>query len=119
MKILVIVGACRKNGNIDQLADAFIRGAEETGHTVIKAFLGDKTIKYSMGCNACMKFGQCVHKDDINALYVDYLDCDMSVLASPLYYWMILGLLKTVIDRLYGVEHMKYKKQSALLMTAR
>ena len=27
--ILVIVGSCRKNGNTEQLADAFIRGAQD------------------------------------------------------------------------------------------
>ena len=31
-KILVIVGSGRKQGNTDQLADAFISGAKAAGH---------------------------------------------------------------------------------------
>ena len=45
--ILVIVGSCRKNGNTEQLADAFIRGAQDAGHRVEKVFLGAKKIN---GC---------------------------------------------------------------------
>ena len=36
MKILVITGSPRKNGNSDTLADNFIKGAAEKGHSVIK-----------------------------------------------------------------------------------
>ena len=35
MKILVITGSPRKNGNSSTLAEHFIRGAEEAGHEVI------------------------------------------------------------------------------------
>ena len=36
MKILVITRSPRKNGNSDTLADNFIKGATEKGHSVIK-----------------------------------------------------------------------------------
>lgn len=35
--ILVVVGSGRKNGNTEQLADSFIKGAEEAGHHVKKS----------------------------------------------------------------------------------
>lgn len=119
-KILVVIGCGKKNGNTEQLADSFIKGATEAGHQVKKAFLGDKTIKFCMGCNACVSKGRCIHKDDMNELYDDYNDCDMIVLASPLYYWTLTGMLKTFLDRLFGSgADDKKEKESVLLITAR
>lgn len=118
--ILVVLGCGKRNGNTDQLADSFIQGAIEVGHNVKKVFLGEKKIEFCRGCNACMIKGQCVIKDDISIIYSDYNKCDMIVLASPLYYWTITGMLKTFIDRLFGSGfdyHMK--KDCILLMTAR
>ena len=36
MKILVITGSPRKNGNSNTLADHFIKGAKEAGHEVVR-----------------------------------------------------------------------------------
>ena len=38
-KVLVISTSMRQKGNSDQLADEFIKGAEDAGHTVGHAFL--------------------------------------------------------------------------------
>lgn len=45
-KILVISTSPRKGGNSDALADAFIRGAQESGSSVEKVTLYDKTIGF-------------------------------------------------------------------------
>ena len=84
--ILVIVGSGHKNGNTDQLADAFIRGATEAGHKVTKVFLGNKVINGCLGCNACHFGKPCVQKDDMIELYPLFMQCDAIVLASPLYF---------------------------------
>lgn len=36
MKILVITGSPRKNGNSNTLADYFIKGAKDSGHNVVR-----------------------------------------------------------------------------------
>ena len=38
MKILIITGSGMKAGNTDQLSDAFMEGAKEAGHQVVKVF---------------------------------------------------------------------------------
>ena len=53
--IMVVVGSYRKGGNTDKLADAFIRGATEQGHSVTKVFLGEKKLEFCRGCMACAK----------------------------------------------------------------
>jgi len=34
MKVLVVTGSMRKNGNTNMLADEFIRGAQEAGYRI-------------------------------------------------------------------------------------
>ncbi len=41
--ILVIKGSPRKNGNTSAMADAFARGAQESGNTVTEFVLREKT----------------------------------------------------------------------------
>ena len=51
--ILVLTGSPRKNGNSDQLADAFIAGAQRAGHTTVKYTTADKNIKGCIDCKTC------------------------------------------------------------------
>ena len=49
-KIVVITGSPRKNGNSFAMTDAFIKAAEEKGHTVTRF---DAAMKKVGGCHAC------------------------------------------------------------------
>lgn len=49
--ILILTGSPRKNGNSDMLADAFMKGAKEKGHTVNKIEVAKLNIN---GCKACI-----------------------------------------------------------------
>lgn len=128
-KILVIVGSGRKKGNTDQLADSFIKGAEEAGHQVKKVFLGSKAVNGCLGCNACRYGKPCIQKDDFNEMIPDIMECDLLVLASPLFFWTISAKIKAFIERFYCIaeedpnppfgRYEKYpEKDCALLMTA-
>ena len=127
--ILVVVGSGRKNGNTEQLADSFIKGAEEAGHHVKKVFLGNKTINGCIGCNACRYGKPCIQKDDFNELIPDIKSCDLLVFASPLFFWTISAKIKAFIERFYCIaeedsnpslgRYEKYPvKDCALLMTS-
>ena len=66
----------------------------------------------------------CVQQDDMNRIYPAVRDCDVIVLASPLYYWTMSGQLRTAFDRLFALEEGGKNllrgngKSSALLMAA-
>ena len=64
-KVLILSGSPRRGGNSDTLCDEFMRGAEDTGNTVVKVFLGDYKINYCTGCGVCNGTHQCVQKDDM------------------------------------------------------
>ena len=115
--------SCNENPgtNTDQVADAFIKGAAESGHNVSKVNLGKLEISDCRGCGACQKNGnRCVVQDDMQSLYEKFKECDAFVMASPLYFWSITGRLKCFLDRLYAIStEDKYpEKKTALLMTS-
>jgi len=127
--ILVIVGSARKKGNTDVLADAFIKGAEDAGHRVIKFHLGEVQVNGCLGCDACRFEKPCVQPDDMQDIYRTLAECDTVVMASPLYYWTISARLKAFLERLYAIpkvdnnpplgRYEKYPdKACALIVTA-
>ena len=98
-KILILSGSPRKNGNSDLLCDEFARGAMEAGHEVEKIRVAEKKIGYCRACYACRGTGVCAVKDDMAEILQKMIDCDVIVLASPVYFYSIDAQLKTVIDR--------------------
>ena len=101
--ILVLTGSPRKGGNSDQLADAFIVGAKQAGHTAIKYVTADKEIK---GCRACMtcfsKGTACSFADDFNELAPLVEKADMIVFATPLYWFSFPAQLKAALDKFFS-----------------
>lgn len=121
MYIAVVVGSGIKNGNTARLAKAFAAGAQAAGHRVEYIFLGEKRIEGCRGCGGCQRNGgRCVLKDDMEEIYPILKECQMVVMASPLYFWTISGRLKSFVDRFYalGKKDRYPYKETVLLMTA-
>lgn len=125
-KIVILNGSPRRKGNTSMLVKAFAEGAESAGNTVTEFFLGGMDIH---GCKGCFgghsgKECPCVQKDDMAQIYPAVKECDMVVLATPLYYWNMSGQLRTAIDRLFALEEgdenllRGHNRASALLMAA-
>ena len=100
MKVLVINGSPRANGNSDLLCDELIRGAEEAGNQVEKISLREKEIHPCKACYACFQTGACVQKDDMAEILKKAEAADVLVLASPTYFLTMSGQMKVMIDRL-------------------
>lgn len=98
-KVLVLSGSPRKGGNSDLLCDEFVRGAKEAGHEVEKIRVQEKKIACCTACYACRGTGICAIKDDMADIMQKMIDCDVMVLASPVYFYSIGAQLKAVIDR--------------------
>lgn len=123
-KIVILNGSPRPNGNTSCLIDAFSEGAQAAGHVLTRFDLRSMNIH---PCIGCMKGGRhpsgpCVQNDDMNLIYPVFTEADVVVLASPLYYWTVSGLLKMAFDRLYAVveanDHTIPVKDCILLMSA-
>ena len=125
-KIVIINGSPRRKGNTSALVKKFIEGAESAGNEVTEFFLEEMNIN---GCKGC--FGghssrecPCVQKDDMSQIYPAVRECDVIVLATPLYYWNMSGQIRTAIDRLFALEEgdgnllRGHNRACALLMAA-
>lgn len=104
MKILVLTGSPRKNGNSKTLADNFIKGATEAGHEIVRFDAAQKDVHPCIACNSCGMNGPCVFKDDFEFVRKHIADADMVVFATPMYYFGFSAQLKTVIDRFYAIN---------------
>ncbi len=104
--IVVIEGSPRVAKNTDRLVGAFLRGAQEAGHTTYKLSLAKNRINGCVHCMQCGKNGYCVQKDAMEALYPELERADLVVFASPIYFWQITSQMKAAIDRLYALYTM-------------
>ncbi len=118
MNILVLTGSPRMHGNSNTLADAFIQGAEASGHRVARFDAAHKNVHPCTACNSCGMNGPCVFDDDFSFVRKHIVDADLVAFVTPMYYFGISSQLKTVIDRFYAINgSIHVRKKAVLLMT--
>lgn len=121
MKILVLNGSPRPNGNTRRMIDAFSEGAVSSGNHADIIDVCKMNIGGCLGCEYCHSKGngECIQKDDMHKVYTLLKEAEMLVIASPIYYHGISGQLKCVIDRFYSaaypVKPAKLKKTAIIL----
>ena len=102
-KIVVITGSPRKNGNSFAMTDAFIKAAEEKGHSVVRF---DAAMKHVGGCHACETCFKtekaCSFDDDFNTIAPAILEADAVVFTMTVYWYSIPAQIKCVIDKLFS-----------------
>ena len=102
-KVVVITGSPRKNGNSAAMAEAFIKAAEEKGHTVTRFDAAMMNVGGCHACETCFKSGKaCSFDDDFNTIAPHILEADDIVFAMPVYWYSIPGQIKNVIDKIYS-----------------
>ena len=119
MKITILNGS-PKIGNTAAMATAFCEGAEAAGHEVEILHVGKMKIAGCLGCEYCHTKGEgkCVQKDDMEKVMPAYLDSDMIVYASPIYYFDVTAQLSAAIQRVYAIGKPAKAKKAALLLSS-
>ena len=109
MRILVLNGSPRENGNTKKMVSAFKEGAVSSGHQVDVVDVCRKKIGGCLACEYCHTKGggECIQKDDMQEVYALLREAEMLVIASPIYYHGISGQLKCAIDRFYSAAYPK------------
>ena len=120
MKILVLNGSPRPNGNTAAMVASFAEGARESGHDVQIVDVCQKRIAGCLACEYCHTKGngKCVQQDDMQEVYPLLEEAEMIVLASPIYYHSFTGQLKSAINRIYALDKPKNLKKAALIMSS-
>ena len=112
MNIVMISGSPHRHGTTARLADSFIAGAREAGHSVKRFDVAFMDIHPCMGCNVCKtEKARCVFPDDMTEVGEALMDSDCVVFVTPIYYNGFTAQMKTVIDRFFAVEPSIRKNQ--------
>lgn len=117
MKVVLLKGSPRTNGNSNMLAAEFVKGAKEAGHEVVEFDCPKHNIKGCLACERCGMAGNCVQKDDFNLIRNDLIDADVILFTTPIYYFGISGQLKNVIDRFYSIHGLMGPKKTLFFAT--
>ena len=108
MKVLGIAGSPRRGGNTDMLLAELMRGAAGKGAEVKTIVLCDLNFSTCVHCDACLKKGICKYQDDMQAIYQDFEQADVIVLASPIQFTGVTATMKAMIDRFQSRWVRKY-----------
>ena len=119
MKIAILNGSPRKQNTL-AMVNAFAEGAREAGHEVEILHVGKMKISGCLGCEYCHGKGEgkCIQKDDMEKVIPAYLDSDMIVFASPLYYATLTAQLEAAIQRVYCIGKPAKATKAALLLSS-
>lgn len=102
-KLLAILGSPHLNGTTAAMLECAIHASKQAGYDVTKINLYQKQIRFCTGCRTCIRTGACIQKDDIQEIALLLQECQMVVLAAPVYWANIPAPVKNMFDRLLGV----------------
>lgn len=128
MKLVVVNGSPRKNGNTAAMLKEIAALAERKGMETRYIDLVDLHIADCKGCQNCKTNQACAQKDDMSQVVEAMQESEFVLLGSPVYMGDETGLMKCMADRLYcllapgdGTKEFKSRlapgKKVMLLMT--
>ncbi len=122
MKVLLINGSPRQNGNTALALSEAVKVLEENQVQTETVQIGIKPVQGCINCGQCKQLGVCVFKDELYLKILEKIqDCDALILGSPVYYAGANGSLCAVLDRIfYSVSRfLEYKPAAAIAVCRR
>lgn len=121
MKILIINGSPRMNGNSTLLLKEIESVFDNLNVEYEEVRVGNKDIRGCMACNYCKTKGEgCVFKDLVNETAPKLNEADGVIIVSPVYFGSPNGTLVSFLDRLfYSANYSLKMKVGATFAIAR
>lgn len=120
MKVLMINGSPRANGNTYIALREMVKVFEKEGIEVEILHVGNKDIRGCIACRSCVNTGKCVFDDLVNEAASKFEACDGLVVGSPVYYASANATLVAFLTRLFFSTHFDKKmKVGACVAAAR
>ena len=135
MNVLVLNASPRRHGTISQAVERFADGAccshlgdfsDDTQIEIVN--VSDLKFAPCRGCMQCRKCGACcLPEDDAHRVAEKIFDCDVLVVAAPVYWGNMPGTLKALFDRMVyalmgesrlGVPKPLHKGKDAYIITS-
>lgn len=105
MKVLIINGSPRTNGNTQIAINELTKEFEQENIEVKNIEIGTKDIRGCIACGTCYKTGKCVFNDLVNEGIELLKEVDGVIIASPVYYASANGSLISFLDRMFYANH--------------
>ncbi len=106
--IAAVYGSPRRKGNTAALLKRAVEGAREAGASVDEIVLRDYSISPCLEIYGCKKDGECVIKDDFQAVRDRILACRGLIVATPIFFYTVSAHLKMFMDRCQSLWVKKY-----------
>ena len=120
MKVLMINGSPRKDGNTSIALKEMEKTFFEEGIEVETVQIGNKDVRGCIACGRCAETGKCVFDDIVNEAAPKFEACDGLVVGSPVYYASANATLVAFLTRLFYSTHFdKTMKVGAAVVAAR
>lgn len=122
MKVLLINGSPRKEGNTFIALSEVARTLEENGVETRIISIGKKAIQGCIACNKCFELGHCIFNDELyNKVREEMKTSDALIVGSPVYYAGPNGSLCALLDRFFysSSEYLQYKPAAAVAVARR
>jgi multimeric flavodoxin WrbA len=120
MKVLILNGSPRANGNTSIAVEELMKVFREQGIETEVCRVGSQDIRGCIACNRCSELGRCVFDDIVNEVADKFREADGLILASPVYYASANATLVALADRLfYSASFNKTMKVGASVVVAR
>lgn len=105
MKVLIINGSPRTNGNTQIAINELTKEFEQENIEVKNIEIGTKDIRGCIACGTCYKTGKCAFNDLVNEGIELLKEVDGVIIASPVYYASANGSLISFLDRMFYANH--------------
>ena len=124
MKVLIINGSPRKNGNTYLALSEAAKTLENNGIETEIVQIGVKPVRGCIACGKCIEkeLGRCVFDDDIcNRISEKLDDADALIVGSPVYYGQPNGSVLSLIQRMFfsAGKKVQYKPAAAVCVCRR
>ncbi len=120
MKVLIINGSPRKDGNTSIAINELVKTFQTEGIETEVCQIGNKDIRGCIACGSCFTKGKCVFDDIVNELAPKFEAAHGLIVASPVYYASANATLIACLDRLFYSTHFdKTMKVGAAVTVAR
>ena len=120
LKVLMLNGSPRKNGNVALAFSEMEKTFEQNGVVYENILLGRMDIRGCIACETCRKNKKCAFDDIVNELAVKFEQADGLVIGSPVYYGSANGTLMSALQRLfYSTSFDKSFKVGTSVVSAR
>lgn len=113
-RVCILRGSPRRNGNTNALTDIVAARLAERGCTLTELTLYDMALKPCLACRLCQRDPTrvtCAQADDMPRVFDAVMDCELLLLATPIYAWYCTPPMKCALDRMVYAMNMYYGEE--------